>query len=379
MRRVVIGLALLLLGAPAVKGAALPSLLSSQFMPANLSVQRAPEFAQSKLTGLQVGADGSVRLAAPTRVGDGYSGVLESLPIHARAFTELLPSWNALTPEGTWLELEVRAEIAGRWTRYYSFGRWSSAAEERASLNGQGDADGNVLTDLLRLKRAAARYQYRLRLFSRDARLTPEVRMVSFTAGVTPAPTTAAPARLAWGKVLQVPARSQMVFAQGEGWCSPTSVSMVLAYWGTQVSVPEAAAGTFDSVYGGTGNWAFNAAYAASLGMTAYVTRFESLNDIERHIAAGVPVVLSLGWKKGELPGAPLPQSGGHLIVAVGFDARGNIVVNDPAGKTDAQVRRTYDRAILERLWKGHSGGTAYVIFPQQRAGAEGAPLASSR
>ena len=37
-------------------------------------------------------------------------------------------------------------------------------------------------------------------------------------------------------------------------------------------------------------------------------------------------------------------------------------MVNDPAGRTDAAVRRTYDRAQLERAWLGGSGGMAYVI-----------------
>ena len=38
------------------------------------------------------------------------------------------------------------------------------------------------------------------------------------------------------------------------------------------------------------------------------------------------------------------------------------MVVNDPAGATNGEVRRVYDRAQFERIWIAASGGTAYVI-----------------
>ena len=49
-------------------------------------------------------------------------------------------------------------------------------------------------------------------------------------------------------------------------------------------------------------------------------------------------------------------------MVVVGFEADGDVVVNDPAGATNAEVRRVYDRAQFERIWIAASGGTAYVI-----------------
>ncbi len=55
-------------------------------------------------------------------------------------------------------------------------------------------------------------------------------------------------------------------------------------------------------------------------------------------------------------------------MVIRGFDTQGNVVVNDPAGALDARVRFVYDRAILERLWLTHSGGTVYIIHPRSLA-----------
>ena len=48
--------------------------------------------------------------------------------------------------------------------------------------------------------------------------------------------------------------------------------------------------------------------------------------------------------------------------MVVGFEADGDVVVNDPAGASNGEVRRTYDRAEFERIWISASGGTAYVI-----------------
>jgi hypothetical protein len=145
---------------------------------------------------------------------------------------------------------------------------------------------------------------------------------------------------------------------------------MVVGYWAKdggpcEARVRAAVAGVYDWVFDGHGNWPFNTAYAAAAaGLEGYVTRLASLAEAEAWIAAGVPVVMSYSWTEGQLPNAPVSSSEGHLGVLVGFDASGNPVMNDPAGATDGEVRRSYPRADFEALWLDHSGGTAYVIHP---------------
>ena len=119
---------------------------------------------------------------------------------------------------------------------------------------------------------------------------------------------------------------------------------------------------TYDHDYDGAGNWPFNTAYAAPLAGKAFVTRLRSLREAERFILAGIPVVASISFGRGELDGAPISATSGHLLVIVGFTKTGDVVVNDPAASTKAGVRRTYDRGQLERAWLGGSGGTTYVI-----------------
>lgn len=86
--------------------------------------------------------------------------------------------------------------------------------------------------------------------------------------------------------------------------------------------------------------------------------------EAERWLDAGVPLVISFAWGKGDLAGAAIASSNGHLAVLVGFDAAGNPVVNDPAAASDGEVQRTYPRSELETLWLQHSGGTVYAIYP---------------
>lgn len=286
----------------------------------------------------------------------------------APPFTELVPSWNASTPAGSSLNLEVRVRQAGGWTRWYSFGTWTSEGE-RGSVDGQKDAAGALGTDTLSLSAPASAYQYRMAL-----RGVVRLSLLAFTTSgkgrAEPAASDrVASDRAAWGKVLNVPQRSQMIYpGGGEVWCSPTSVSMILAFWGVQVTVPAAAKATYDKTYAGTGNWSFNVAYAGSLGLHAYVSRLPGLAEAERYVSAGIPLAVSLGWKKGELPGAAIPASSGHLMVLIGFDRAGNPVLNDPAAASNDAVRRSYPRAAFERLWQEHSGGTVYVMAPAGKA-----------
>lgn len=300
-------------------------------------------------------------------------------------FHELIPSWNAETPPNTSIEVRLRARVDGRWTSWYVLGVWSSDGH-RHSVDRQDDDDARVLTDTLVLRTPAQAYQLALALSSADETASPTVSLAtvlasrrSSAARVDP-PDFAAPR----GLVLPVPERSQMVYPDGgEVWCSPTSTSMVMAYWAERLgeptldrSVPEAAAATYDSVYRGHGNWPFNTAYAARSGLVGYVSRFSSLGQVERWIAAGVPVVASIAWNPGELTGAPIRSTDGHLLVVVGFSEGGDVVVNDPAGdpRQGQAVRRVYPRLQFESLWLRASGGTVYLIHPAgQIAPAEGA------
>jgi hypothetical protein len=165
----------------------------------------------------------------------------------------------------------------------------------------------------------------------------------------------------------------------GASWCSAASTAMLLAFWGRgpgpeetswvgepypDACVDHAARWTFDTAYGGCGNWPFNTAYAAGFGLEAFVTRLRSVAEAELFLGEGIPLALSITAGPGELDGFLAAGTAGHLLVLTGVTAAGDPVVNDPAAETNAEVRRVYDRAQLERAWLGGSGGIAYVVRP---------------
>ena len=154
------------------------------------------------------------------------------------AFTEAIASWNASTPPGTWIETQMRAQLGGRWTKWYSLGIWAgeTSTVARHSVRLQGDGDGFVAVDTLVLtnkKSPAQAYQVKLRLFSADGLAIPAVKNVSVAYSTSPTkkPGLSSGNPANWNTLLAVPECSQMVYPDGgEVWCSPTSTSMVLGY-----------------------------------------------------------------------------------------------------------------------------------------------------
>jgi hypothetical protein len=190
----------------------------------------------------------------------------------------------------------------------------------------------------------------------------------------------------------------------GEAWCSPTSSTMVIEYWGRGPSaadmawvdpsyadpqVDQGARYTYDYQYEGCGNWPFNAAYAATYpDLQGVITRLHSLNDVERLIKAGIPVITSQSFLASELDGAGYSTSG-HLMCLIGFTAEGDVVANDPASPTDDAVHHVYSRAQFETIWlrtkrinasgkvSSGTGGVCYLYFPAKPSPAQRRALAS--
>lgn len=359
---------------------------------------------QGRLAGLRI-AHGALRIASPvgSRGYAGSDGRTRSYDLGrwtspwtqpGFGLTQLVASWSATTPRDTWIQVQVRGvDSAGHRSSWDTLAHWAAGDMhiDRTSLRAQRDDIAHVATDtwVANGGERITSWQLRATLYRRaGTSATPRLDTIGAMASALPAdPGAAAPSATTMTQriVLKVPEYSQMVhagqYAQwgggGEAWCSPTSTSMVLGYYDalppaasyTWVDpgyrdrwVDAAARATFDYRYDGTGNWPFNTAFAANRTGHAFVTRLRSLREAERLIKAGIPVVASIAFGPGQLDGAPIGSTAGHLVVIVGFQANGDPVVNDPAAKRDRWVRRTYDRAQFERAWLNGSGGLAYLI-----------------
>jgi hypothetical protein len=286
---------------------------------------------------------------------------------------ELVVSWNTDLAKEADLRIEARAIYPGHSTKFYTMGVWSGALENhrRRSVKDQNDGDAEVLTDTLRLKLPCERVQIKLVVDGHRAAPRPPVKFLGLCFADTKFdPPVLPPNHHAWGKTIAVPQRSQLDYSEGEqSWCSPTTTSMILAYWADKLNrptlnrlVPEVAAEVFDPNWPGTGNWPFNTAYAGSFpGMRACVSRFSDVSELEDWIARDLPVALSVA--NSVLKGVP-PREGpdGHVVVCVGFTSEGDVVVNDPG--TRRQIRRIFPRQNLVKAW-AHSHNTVYLIHPE--------------
>jgi Peptidase_C39 like family len=347
-------------------------------------------------------------LAAPTSAAQHYDVSFHAFPLPAGGvtsgtytspwfapgfgFTELVASWNASTPTGSWIEVRMRATTEkGTQTKWYVMGRWAygDGDIQRTSVGGQGDADGFVAIDTFFAKDHPLRsYQLSVTLFGSGATVTRLGAVASDPVNTNPyVPSTTTMRKMV---DLRVPSYSQEIHAGqypqfdggGEAWCSPTSTSMVLAYWGKGPSpadyayvlsdypgiadpwIDYAARYTFDYHYNGAGNWPFNTAYAAHFGLESEVTQLHSLAEAEQFIKAGIPLVASIAFQPNKLDGFLFRGTDGHLLVIGGFTADGNVISYDPASSSDATVRHVYDRVQFEKAWMTATGGIVYVIHP---------------
>jgi hypothetical protein len=169
-----------------------------------------------------------------------------------------------------------------------------------------------------------------------------------------------------WKHRIEVPFRSQRSEAADIAGriCSPTSLGMMIAYRGVELPTARVAERAYDAENKIYGNWPRNVQAAYSLGVPGYLTRFTNWTDVQRSIAKEQPIIASIAAKEGELRGAPYKKTDGHLLVITGFDANGDVCVNDPAA-TDAKTGQTvYARADMQKVWLDR-GGTAYVLLPK--------------
>ncbi|MGW3497279.1 peptidase C39 family protein [Streptomyces sp. NPDC001020] len=344
-------------------------------------------------------------------------------PVHRLAVpsTEAIASWNAHTPAGTWIQVELKGTYSdGTDTPWYVMGRWAAGDQDirRTSVDDQSDGKSNIWTDTFAIADAASglrlvSYRLRLTLYrTPGTKITPTVWRLGAMGSDIPDRFTVPASTPGLARELTVPRYSQEIHKGqypeydngGEAWCSPTSSQMIIEYWGRKLTpeqlswvdssyadpqVCHAARSTYDYQYQGCGNWPFNAAYAATFkDLQGVVTRLSSLSDLETLIAAGIPAITSQSFLKEELTGAGYGTSG-HLMTVIGFTADGDVVANDPASPSDEAVRRVYKRHEWENIWlrtKRHNasgkvvsgtGGVCYLYFPAKLTAPQRKALAA--
>ncbi|MGM9985792.1 MAG: C39 family peptidase, partial [Bacillaceae bacterium] len=333
--------------------------------------------------------DGSIQLVKGKKEGTYTSNVIET-----EAFKYLVASWTADTPLGSSIKVDVRVQVNGEWSPWLTWGDWSTS-KERSSISTDNEYDlGYVDTDTFTIygKNRGTAYQYRVTLHSNSTIITPSVNLLAATIRNPDKviekvyKDTITQNQLDnLQKDLKVPVYSQMIrdpeFANLI--CSPTSIAMLLGYRDVHILPEKSAMGTLDVDYDGYGNWPYSVAYAGAYGYASHIEYMNGMDDVKREIIAGNPVAISLKYKNDEsidknvpvIHGGAIAYTPGHILVIRGFvkkDGKDYAIVNDPAAKSDAEVRREYLVSELDAAW-ATSGRITYMVRP--KVGGDGGSI----
>jgi hypothetical protein len=299
-----------------------------------------------------------------------YTGTWTSQTVKpAFAFTELLPSWNVRVPTqpetGARFDVRVQDAASATWSPWLYMGYWGRILRDHRVIEFDG---GKVDTDTLELSRPANAYEVRATLYTFSTHResvdpSPVLKRVDVIASrpMNEASPTTAPA---WKAIdLPVPFRAQGVEAESirHSVCSPTSVSMVLAWAGTDRPTAENCMAIWDDDYAIFGNWNRAVQLAGSLGYDAYLERYSTMDAARATLASGQPIIASIRFKAGEFPSNIQNSTAGHLIVLRGIDANGDIICNDPASR-DKGNGVVYKANELAVAWLKNTGGVGYII-----------------
>ena len=275
-----------------------------------------------------------------------------------RPAVHLLPSFAPLTDSRVAFRFELSARVGGEWSA------WAASATIGPADFAPLPSSAPPLTcDVDVFRAASAVDAVRLRVRVRAAVSAPWVAALS-AANAEPcdlrAPSGAA-------TPLDVPPLSQVEAdaTLGARICSPTSVAMVLGYWGRAVSAMTVAAETFHRELDIYGVWPAAVRAAAARGVVGYLLRFPDWAAAQWCLARRIPIVASVRYAAGELSGAAVVATPGHLLVLTGVD--GDVVlVNDPAAPTAGAVPRRYRIDEFSRVWLARAG-IGYVLFDPAR------------
>ncbi|OGL00989.1 MAG: hypothetical protein A3E31_07500 [Candidatus Rokubacteria bacterium RIFCSPHIGHO2_12_FULL_73_22] len=271
----------------------------------------------------------------------------------------LVPTLSVLAEASPAFRFEVSARAAGGWTPWVG-----AATVGDAGFAPLPAAAGALAAEIDELVAAPPADAVRLRLrlpVAGAAALARAPWLVALSAwdGAPEASDAATSPRVR----LAVPPRSQMEEdpAIRMRICSPTSVAMVLEHHGRRVATAALAAEVFHAGLDRYGVWPAAIRAAGRHGVAGYVLRFPGWAAAAWCLAQGLPVIASVRYAAGELGGAALAETSGHLLVLTGVDGE-RVLVNDPAAPSAASVARSYARAELGRAWLAR-GGVGYVLF----------------
>ncbi len=298
--------------------------------------------------------------APPVVSGDDSEALLEFPACRPRGgVRHLLPSLSVLTERPYSVRFELSARSDGTWSSWVATTTLGAAAFPVLSAAADGlRCDVDVYTTTAPVDAV----KLRVRVAATDLPTVLAAPWIATLSACDVGP-LASPIAAGSPSLIAVPARSQMQAPPdiAARICSPTSVAMVLEYWGRPTVTPSLAAEMFDPVTECFGVWPAAIQAAGRRGVAGYLLRFPDWSAAAWCLARQLPIIASIRYAAGELAGAAIVETSGHLVVITGREGD-DVLVNDPAAPTAASVPRRYRLDELQRVWLERSG-VGYVLF----------------
>ncbi len=278
------------------------------------------------------------------------------LQVDTQPFSQLIFSWNALKPNTGHFSFYVQARSTKtkQWLPWHKMIDWGNSIQ-RSYISKEHDSQGMHV----RLEVPDLADGYRLRVEAHDGADLGELRglfvnIADLKKFIPDAGRKIAPV-LKTVHVDDVPKYSQMVLQHPRAphLCSPTSLSMLLAYVANApVNPVQVAHEVYDAGLDTFGSWPFNVAFAfqaTGCQRAWWHMRLPSFVDLHRQLARGVPVMVSV---QGPLKGGATGYTSGHLLLVVGYDARHKkVICHDPAFDADEKTVVKYDLNSFLTAW----------------------------
>lgn len=310
--------------------------------------------------------------------GEDYStsGSYSSSPFDSPfPMSEILPTWNVDRPTSTGFAVYFQlSEDGSSWTEWLFLGRDGSTPK---SLDKTLHTRGAVVdVDFMLLTKPFRYFKWRIELFTQIPKSSPILRRFAVCYGNSSGDeeifkkfSGKITVPEGWARKLEMPYYSQLTpekditESMRYSICCPASLRMVLEYYGVKRSARELCDLNLDPEYQIWGGWPKSAQTLYSFGFRSYVTQIRSFDEIKSFIARGIPLIISIRAKKGELQSAPYPEVGGHVLVISGLTEDGHVWMEDPYNTDGKTGSRLWTRTEIEKTLIG-TGGVVVIAEP---------------
>jgi hypothetical protein len=329
------------------------------------------DFAAGEFRGTALASGGEQGVVLERQNAEAYcqTGVYSSPVIKTEfPFNELLPSWNFELPEGTGFAVEIRVGRGrNKWSEWFHLGRDGVAppGEFAPVLSSKW---GEVDVDYLLLTKACTMLQYKVSLCTQNSNVSPRMKLLAISYS-----NSLGDKRLwkRWQRehpllshvpslpiALDVPYKAQLTVSRRlrGSICCPTSVAMVLAFYGNDLPTTDVAKLCYDADSHIFGDWPKAGQVLSQFGLKSWIQRFRTFDDVAVELAKGRPIIASTRSTPEDVRGTRYRSTAGHVIVVRGMTADGDLMVNDPANTTEAQGKTVYSREHMQRIWLDKGG-----------------------